>query len=445
LNVGLPPDEVKRAAADLVKGKIVIGHSVDSDLRSLELLKSHPRKMVRDTALYPPFLSKKGKSQRLSFLVKERLGRNIQQEARYHGCMEDAVASLDLYLSDWEKWEKMTACSPLMHTHTSKCNLTNASALGVASASVIPGGSATMLPCQEMVPGDDSGKKEISLKSRTSHASTSQHPSKKELRKQRKMGKKQRKRERTEGKTASKKSHSYVVRVLLIPVDILSSIFYLPGHIISYTSAVASDVIRLVAQGPTLAWRYVIVKLGYQAVPEAFPNQRNRKMRNQRHLSKQRARGRKRFVCLILWSFRDYVLLSHIVFEPLAIVERYRRQAVGISTLNGLGGNMCNNWGITMIAASMSLLSASVRNRYSRQSRISLCILAYYHILFLYNAYERKEWGFCLVARWREGRGCPGIPVFSYSYLYLIYHMVFFLYSPAGMFSRRLRRANKYR
>jgi hypothetical protein len=386
-----------------------------------------------------------GSSHRLNFLVKERLGRSIQQEARYHGCLEDAVASLDLYLSVWGDWEKMTACSPLMHTHTSKCNLTNVSALGVASASVVSEGSATMRPCQEIAPAGDSGKKEIMLESKTLHTSTSQHPSKKELRKQRRMEKNQRKRERRESKAASKKSRSYVAHVLLIPMDILSSIFNLPGHIISYTSAVASDVIRLVAQGPKLAWRYIIVKLGYQAVPESFPNQRNRKRRNQPHLSKQRARGRKRFVCRLLWSFRDYILLSHIVFEPLAIAARYQLQAVGISTFNGLGGNMCNHWGITMIAASMSLLSASVRNRYSRQSRICLCILAYYHILFLYSAYERKEWGVCCLARWRDGRGWPGIPVFTYSYLYLIYHMVFFLYSPVGMLSRRLLRANKYR
>lgn len=443
-NVGLSPDEVKKAAADLIKDKIVVGHSVDGDLGVLGLLQSHPRNMIRDTAFYPSFLNRKGKSHRLSFLVKERLGRSIQQEEKFHGCEEDAAASLDLYLSDWEKWEEMAACSPLMHTHTSACNLTNNSSVGVTSASVVPREVVTLPQCREAVSSrpEDENPKPVPSKE------LARNPSK---RAQKRRRKRQRRKERRQNKVSRemrKKSRSYVTSILLFPVDIFSSVIFFPLQVIAYACAATIDAARLVAQGPTLAWRFMIVKLGYQAVPKSFPNQRNRQLGS----AAKRARIRKRFFCRLLRSFRDCILISHIVFEPVAIVARHMYQEVGINTFNGVGNTIYNHWGVTVTMIAASLLVAPGGDRYTRQSRICILILSYYHIVCLYNSYKRGEWGLGYAAQWKgidnedylsryylEHRT---LPQDSLAYIYIIYHFTFFSYSPLGWVCKQLRRTS---
>ncbi len=43
--------EVRQRVADLVRGRIIIGHAIDNDLRALML--PHPPALVRDTSVYP--------------------------------------------------------------------------------------------------------------------------------------------------------------------------------------------------------------------------------------------------------------------------------------------------------------------------------------------------------------------------------------------------------
>uniref|UniRef100_A0A7S4MVH6 Exonuclease domain-containing protein n=1 Tax=Odontella aurita TaxID=265563 RepID=A0A7S4MVH6_9STRA len=105
LDIGVTPEEARERASKLLRNKIVIGHSVSVDLMALGL-DDHPPDLVRDTASYAPFMRKNGKSNKLRNLTKLRLGRSIQPNGKFHCCVEDAVAALDLYKLVWEDWEE---------------------------------------------------------------------------------------------------------------------------------------------------------------------------------------------------------------------------------------------------------------------------------------------------------------------------------------------------
>ena len=45
---------MKKAISDLVKDKVLVGHSIDGDLKVLEL--DHKKELIRDTARYPPLM-----------------------------------------------------------------------------------------------------------------------------------------------------------------------------------------------------------------------------------------------------------------------------------------------------------------------------------------------------------------------------------------------------
>lgn len=99
LDIGVPANQVREAASRLLKGKIVVGHSVDGDLAVLGLGKEKRRDFeVRDTAKYKPFKRRLRDGTRsyrkLSELVEERLDREIQPDGKFHCCEEDAVAAL---------------------------------------------------------------------------------------------------------------------------------------------------------------------------------------------------------------------------------------------------------------------------------------------------------------------------------------------------------------
>jgi len=103
LNEGIDPKDAKKRAASLLKGKIVVGHSLGCDFGALGLC--HPRSMIRDTASYRPFLREDGQKQKLSDLIERKLGRTIQKSDQFHCSEEDALAALDLYKSVWREWE----------------------------------------------------------------------------------------------------------------------------------------------------------------------------------------------------------------------------------------------------------------------------------------------------------------------------------------------------
>ncbi|KAM0004624.1 putative exoribonuclease II [Helianthus debilis subsp. tardiflorus] len=92
---------VQKEVAELLKGKILVGHALRNDLKALLL--SHPKKDIRDTAEYQPFL-KEGRSKALRHLAAEVLGVKIQNGE--HCPIEDARAAMMLYVKKRWEWEK---------------------------------------------------------------------------------------------------------------------------------------------------------------------------------------------------------------------------------------------------------------------------------------------------------------------------------------------------
>ncbi|KAL5730570.1 hypothetical protein ACHQM5_003375 [Ranunculus cassubicifolius] len=92
---------VQTKVAELLKGKILVGHALNNDLKALLL--SHPRYDIRDTSDYPPFLQD-GRRRKLKSLAAEFLGVQIQDGE--HCPVEDARAAMMLYQKNKKQWEK---------------------------------------------------------------------------------------------------------------------------------------------------------------------------------------------------------------------------------------------------------------------------------------------------------------------------------------------------
>jgi RNA exonuclease 4 len=110
--------EVRKIVKEILHGKILIGHALENDLAALQI--DHPWHDIRDSANYPPFM-KAGESdatvlrpRKLKELVRDYLGRDIQNLGVAHDPIEDAIAALSLYKSvrlDWEKLVMMQVAS----------------------------------------------------------------------------------------------------------------------------------------------------------------------------------------------------------------------------------------------------------------------------------------------------------------------------------------------
>ena len=108
-------EEVRR----ILRGKILIGHGLDNDLRALGL--SHPWTDVRDTATYAPLMrlclidgERMLRPRKLRDLTWEKLGKQIQGATTGkggskgevgHSPVEDAGAALGLYKAARMEWE----------------------------------------------------------------------------------------------------------------------------------------------------------------------------------------------------------------------------------------------------------------------------------------------------------------------------------------------------
>ncbi|KAJ8706635.1 hypothetical protein PYW07_012713 [Mythimna separata] len=93
---------VQKEVSELLKGRILVGHSVNHDLSVLFL--SHPKRNIRDTSRYKPFRKiTKGSTPSLKRLAKEILGIEIQTGE--HSSVEDARAAMKLYCSVARQWE----------------------------------------------------------------------------------------------------------------------------------------------------------------------------------------------------------------------------------------------------------------------------------------------------------------------------------------------------
>lgn len=93
---------VQREVAEILQGRIVVGHAIHNDLKILLL--GHPKKKIRDTQKYKPF-RKTVKSNRpsLKALCREILHVKVQQGE--HSSVQDAQATMRLYTLVKKQWE----------------------------------------------------------------------------------------------------------------------------------------------------------------------------------------------------------------------------------------------------------------------------------------------------------------------------------------------------
>ncbi|KLT42078.1 hypothetical protein CC85DRAFT_274944 [Cutaneotrichosporon oleaginosum] len=100
---GAPPfEEVQKQVAELVEGRVLVGHAIENDTKALLL--SHPAPFVRDTQKSKP-LREAARTKRpgLKSLVESQLGLKIQGGA--HSSITDARATMALYRLHKEAWE----------------------------------------------------------------------------------------------------------------------------------------------------------------------------------------------------------------------------------------------------------------------------------------------------------------------------------------------------
>ncbi|KAK3721074.1 3'-5' exonuclease [Vermiconidia calcicola] len=92
-----PFTEVQKDVANLLDGRILVGHALRNDLQVLML--SHPRRDMRDTSRHPKWrLENGGRPPALRKLAKMQLGMEIQTGE--HSSVEDARAAMMLFRKD---------------------------------------------------------------------------------------------------------------------------------------------------------------------------------------------------------------------------------------------------------------------------------------------------------------------------------------------------------
>lgn len=93
--------EVQSEVAELIKGRIVVGHAVHNDFDVLKI--NHPRDKIRDTQRYFKYLFQ-GKTPSLKKLSESLLGVKIQKGE--HDSVQDAQATMKLYVKERDKWNE---------------------------------------------------------------------------------------------------------------------------------------------------------------------------------------------------------------------------------------------------------------------------------------------------------------------------------------------------
>ncbi|XP_052580317.1 RNA exonuclease 4 [Peromyscus californicus insignis] len=97
---------VKKEVAEMLKGRILVGHALHSDLKVLFL--DHPKKKIRDTQKFKPFKSRvRSGRPSLKQLSEKILGIRVQQAE--HCSVQDAQAAMRLYIMAKREWESITA------------------------------------------------------------------------------------------------------------------------------------------------------------------------------------------------------------------------------------------------------------------------------------------------------------------------------------------------
>lgn len=96
-------ENVQKDVAQLLDGRILVGHAIRNDLDALLL--GHPKRDIRDTSKYPPFRElARGKTPSLKRLAHDLLGIDIQSGE--HSSIEDARATMLLFRMEKEGFDK---------------------------------------------------------------------------------------------------------------------------------------------------------------------------------------------------------------------------------------------------------------------------------------------------------------------------------------------------
>ncbi|XP_069333176.1 RNA exonuclease 4 isoform X1 [Eulemur rufifrons] len=110
---------VQKEVAEMLKGRILVGHALHNDLKVLFL--DHPKKKIRDTQKYKPFKSQVQSGRpSLKLLSEKILGIRVQQAE--HCSVQDAQAAMRLYVMVKKEWESTAgdrrppAAAPDNHT-----------------------------------------------------------------------------------------------------------------------------------------------------------------------------------------------------------------------------------------------------------------------------------------------------------------------------------------
>ncbi|CAK3874143.1 RNA exonuclease 4 [Lecanosticta acicola] len=98
-----PFAQVQKDVANLLDGRILVGHALKNDLNTLLL--SHPKRDLRDTSRHPKFrIESRGKPPALRNLVQAELGLQIQTGE--HSSVEDARAAMLLFQKEKAGFEE---------------------------------------------------------------------------------------------------------------------------------------------------------------------------------------------------------------------------------------------------------------------------------------------------------------------------------------------------
>jgi RNA exonuclease 4 len=105
----MPLNEVRSVVQNILRGKILIGHGLENDLKALGI--KHPWCDMRDTAAYRPLMKEvlpgMFAPKKLRDLALDVLGLKIQEPGRAHNPVEDAKASMDIYKHERTTWETL--------------------------------------------------------------------------------------------------------------------------------------------------------------------------------------------------------------------------------------------------------------------------------------------------------------------------------------------------
>jgi len=94
--------EVQAEVAEILKGRVVVGHALSHDFKVLFL--DHPRKLIRDTSKYKPFKAAFGnRTPSLKNLTARFLGVSVQSGE--HSSVQDSQAAVRLYTMHRKEWE----------------------------------------------------------------------------------------------------------------------------------------------------------------------------------------------------------------------------------------------------------------------------------------------------------------------------------------------------